>query len=147
MATNIEKKITKQMKLSAIIDHFKDMDASEVLDWVDVKVEGKEQRVAITAGMVIAFAEHEVELLGKKKSTSGKSGEDELATAILDYMEQNPNLLMTTTDLIKNCPACEGLNTQKVSPRLSNLEKTGLVVKTKEKGKTLWQYAGQDVED
>ena len=143
MATNIEKKITKQMKLSAVIDHFKDMDANEVLDWVEVKVDGKEQRVAITAGNIIAFAEHEIDLLNKKKSGNATKSEDELATAILSYMEQNPPLLMTTTDLIKNCPACEGLNTQKVAPRLSNLEKAGLVVKTKEKGKTLWQYAEQ----
>lgn len=143
MATNIEKKITKQMKLSAIIDHFKGIDASQVLSWVKVKADGKEQEVPITAGSVLVFAEHEIELLNKKKPTSSKSGEDELATAILDYMEQNPNLLMTTTDLIKNCPACEGLNTQKVAPRLSNLEKAGLVVKTKEKGKSLWQYAEQ----
>lgn len=143
MATNIEKKITKQMKLSAIIDHFKDMDANEVLNWVEVKVDGKEQRVAITAGNVIDFAQHEIELLGKKKSGSATKGEDELATAILAYMEQNPTLLMTTTDLIKNCPECEGLNTQKVAPRLSNLAKAGLVVRTQEKGKTLWQYAGE----
>ena len=143
MATNIEKKITKQMKLSAIIDHFKDMDANEVLNWVEVKVDGKEQRVAITAGNVIDFAQHEIELLGKKKSGSVSKGEDELATAILSYMEQNPTLLMTTTDLIKNCPACEGLNTQKVAPRLSNLAKAGLVIRIQEKGKTLWQYAGE----
>ena len=143
MATNIEKKITKQMKLSAIIDYFEGMDADATVDLATVKVDGQEQEVPITVQHIIDFAQHEIELLSKKKSGSTAKGEDELATAILSYMEQNPTLLMTTTDLIKSCPACEGLNTQKVAPRLSNLEKAGLVVKTKEKGKTLWQYAGE----
>ena len=143
MATNIEKKITKQMKLSAIIDHFTEMGESEPLGCVTIKIDGKEQEVAITAQHIIDFAQHEIELLGKKKSGSSTKGEDELATAILTYMEQNPTLLMTTTDVIKNCPECEGLNTQKVAPRLSNLAKAGLVVRTQEKGKTLWQYAGE----
>ena len=143
MATNIEKKITKQMRLSTILEHFEGMDADTTLGCVTIKVDGKEQEVPITAQHIIDFAQHEIEQLGKKKSGSATKGEDELATAILAYMEQNPTLLMTTTDVIKNCPECEGLNTQKVAPRLSNLEKAGLVVKSKEKGKTLWQYAGE----
>ena len=143
MATNIEKKITKQMKLSAIIDYFEGMDADATVDLATIKVEGQEQEVPITVQHIIDFAQHEIDLLSKKKSGSATKSEDELATAILSYMEQNPTLLMTTTDLIKNCPACEGLNPQKVAPRLSNLEKAGLVVKSKEKGKTLWQYAGE----
>ena len=143
MATNIEKKITKQMKLSAIIDYFEGMDADATVNLATIKVDGQEQEVPITVQHIIDFAQHEVELLSKKKSGSVTKGEDELATAILSSMEQNPTLLMTTTDLIKNCPACEGLNPQKVAPRLSNLEKAGLVVKSKEKGKTLWQYAGE----
>ena len=147
MATNIEKKITKQMKLSAIIDYFKDMEVDATVDLATIKVDGQEQEVPITVQHIIDFAQHEIELLGKKKSGSTSKGEDELTTAILAYMEQNPTLLMTTTDLIKNCPACEGLNTQKVAPRLSNLEKAGLVVKSKEKGKTLWQYAEEVCED
>ena len=143
MATNIEKKITKQMRLSTILEHFEGMDADTTLGCVTIKVDGKEQEVPITAQHIIDFAQHEIELLGKKKSGSAAKSEDELATAILAYMEQNPTLLMTTTDLIKNCPECEGLNTQKVAPRLSNLAKAGLVVRTQEKGKTLWQYAGE----
>ena len=143
MVIIFEKKITKQMKLSAIIDYFEGMDADATVDLATVKVDGQEQEVPITVQHVIDFAQHEIELLSKKKSGSATKGEDELATAILSYMEQNPTLLMTTTDLIKNCPACEGLNPQKVAPRLSNLEKAGLVVKTKEKGKSLWQYAEQ----
>ena len=143
MATNIEKKITKQMKLSAIIDYFEGMDADATVGLATIKIDGQEQEVPITVQHILDFAQHEIELLGKKKSGSATKGEDELATAILSYMEQNPTLLMTTTDLIKNCPACEGLNPQKVAPRLSNLEKAGLVVKSKEKGKTLWQYAGE----
>ena len=139
MATDIEKKITKQMKLSAIIDYFEGMDADATVDLATIKVDGQEQEVPITVQHIIDFAQHEVELLSKKKSGSATKGEDELATAILSYMEQNPTLLMTTADLIKNCPACEGLNTQKVAPRLSNLEKAGRVVKSKEKGKTLGQ--------
>ena len=143
MATNIEKKIPKEMKLSAIIDYFEGIEVDATVDLATIKVDGQEQEVPITVQHILDFAQHEIELLGKKKSGSDTKGEDELATAILSYMEQNPTLLMTTTDLIKNCPACEGLNPQKVAPRLSNLEKSGLVVKTKEKGKSLWQYAEQ----
>jgi hypothetical protein len=63
-------------------------------------------------------------------------------------MADHPNQLFTTTDIIKGCPACEGMNTQKVAPRLNALSDAGSVTKSKDKGKTLWQYAGEeDYED
>jgi hypothetical protein len=63
-------------------------------------------------------------------------------------MADSPNQLFTTTDIIKSCSACEGMNPQKVAPRLNAMEKEGKVSKTKDKGKTLWQYvSGGDVED
>ena len=46
MATNIEKKITKQMKLSAIIDYFDGMDADATVDLATIKVDGQEQEAA-----------------------------------------------------------------------------------------------------
>ena len=66
MAINIEKKITKQMKLSAIIDYFEGMDADATVDLATIKVDGQEQGVPITVKHIIDIAKTEAEQLSKK---------------------------------------------------------------------------------
>lgn len=150
MANNIEKKITKVMKLTAIVAHFKDMDANEVLDTVTIKT-GKDstQLVNITVGMAIDFAEHEIELLSKKNSGEGKTSKvSEVQSAmeadILSFLSDHPNQVFAAAELCKAVPGFAEQNppvsTQKITPRLNALLGRGQVKVSKEKGKNYWQY-------
>lgn len=158
MANNVEKKITKAMNYGAVIKHLASLPAGTVLDTVVVGSGENAKSVPVTVELAIEKLNHEIGLLAKKNSGSGsgkptKAQEANMALEadILDYMADHPNQLFTTTDLIKSCPACEGLNTQKVAPRMNALADSGSVAKTKDKGKTLWQYvrgvADSDAED
>jgi hypothetical protein len=67
---------------------------------------------------VMAFIDHEVELLNKKNSADKKPTANQVANegikkAIVECME--PNRLYTITDLIKEVPACAELTNQRVS--------------------------------
>ena len=154
MANNVEKKITKAMNYGAIIKHLENLPSGTVLDNVVIGSGENAKSVPITVELAIEKLTHEIGLLAKKNSSSSskttKAQEANMALEadILEYMADHPNQLFTTTDIIKGCPACEGMNTQKVAPRLNALSEVGSVTKSKEKGKTLWQYAGEeDYED
>jgi hypothetical protein len=155
MANNMEKKITKALNYGAIIKHLEALPAGTILDTVTVGSGENAKSVPITVELAIEKLTHEIGLLEKKNSGSGsgkptKSQEANIAleAEILEFMADSPNQLFTTTDIIKSCSACEGMNPQKVAPRLNAMEKEGKVSKTKDKGKTLWQYvSGGDVED
>lgn len=154
MATNNEKKITKAMNYSAVIKHLESLPSGTVLDTVVVGSGENAKSIPITVELAIEKLTHEIGLLVKKNSGSGsgkptKTQEANMALEadILEYMADHPNQLFTTTDIIKGCPACEDMNTQKVAPRLNALAEVGSVIKTKEKGKTLWQYAEEVCED
>lgn len=67
---------------------------------------------------MVAFIEHELELLAKKNSADKKPTAQQVAnegikSAILEGME--PNKLYTITDLIKTIPACSEMTNQRVS--------------------------------
>ena len=66
----------------------------------------------------VAFIDHELELLSKKNSADKKPTERQVENAgiqasILEFMEVGKSY--TITDLLKNCPACAGLQNQRVS--------------------------------
>ena len=67
---------------------------------------------------VMAFIDHEVELLEKKNSADKKPTANQIANegvkkAIVEAME--PNKLYTITDIIKTVPACAEMTNQRVS--------------------------------
>ena len=102
-----------------------------------VEASGHEQ-----AEEIMEFFDHEVELLsrkssGERKPTATQKLNETLKTAIAESME--PNRLYTVSEVIKEVPACAGLTPQKVSPLMRQLEESGIVEKTKEKGKTLFR--------
>lgn len=95
----------------------------------------------------VAFIEHEIELLKKKKSgerkpTAVQIANEGLKTAILSYMEENPVQMFSVSELIKKVPELEGLSTQKVSPLMAKLVDELKVVKVVEKRKSYFQIAG-----
>lgn len=141
MATVTEKKITKAQKNSAIakllIDSF---DPNEMV------YATPDQKISV--GELLAHLEHENDLLAKK-SKSGSSGkmtkaqEEHLALAkeLGEYMAGEPSRLFTITELSKEAPCVAGFNPQKIRPLLGKLMEMGVVINTREKGKSFFQCA------
>lgn len=90
---------------------------------------------------LVAFIEHELELLTRKNSSTGEKkptalqvANEELKDAICKGMEVDRPY--TVTDLIKEIPECDGLSTSKVSAMVKQLLNEERVVKTIEKRKS-----------
>ena len=69
---------------------------------------------------VMAFIDHEVELLNKKNSAEKKPTANQIANkgiadAIVEAMANEPTRLFTITDIIKSVPECAELTNQRVS--------------------------------
>ena len=146
------KKITKAQMFTALADYLNDHDSEHTLATFTVGVDDKAELISLTIGDAVVGLTHEVELLGNKSKKSGSSKKTEaqqkMETELLSYMADFPNELFTATALVKRVPEFgaypDPVTTQKVTPRLGAMEKEGKVSKTKEKGKTLWQYVAQD---
>ena len=86
----------------------------------------------------IAFIDHELELLAKKNSAEKKPTAVQVANEgikadILDGMEIGKKY--TSTDLMKEIPACAELSNQRVSALVRQLVTDGAVERTEEKRK------------
>ena len=93
---------------------------------------------------LVAFIEHEIELLAKKNSGEKKLTIQQVANegikdAIVEGMEENR--LYTVTELIKEITECNELTNQRVSALLRQLISEGKVVKTIDKRKSYFQLA------
>lgn len=103
--------------------------------------------------VLVAFIEHELELLGKKnaadrKPTAVQVANEGLREAILDFMEEGKGY--TVSDLIKQVPACADLSQSKVSAILRPLllvtakgeaNPDGVLERYEEKGKAYFKLA------
>ena len=95
---------------------------------------------------MVAFIEHEIELLAKKnagdkKPTAKQMENDAVKQVILDEMTANPDKLYTVTDLIKNVDGLGDLTNQRVSALLRQMIDAGAVVKTVDKRKSYFSLA------
>lgn len=93
---------------------------------------------------LVAFINHELELLdrknsGEKKPTATQLANDGIKNAILESMELEK--LYTITDFIKNVPECAELSTPKVSALVKQLKDAGIVVRVEEKRKAYFKLA------
>ena len=93
---------------------------------------------------MVAFIEHELELLAKKnasdkKPTAQQTANEAIKSAILDGMEANR--FYTITDLQKSIPELAELSNQKVSALVRQLKDADLVVKTEDKRKSYFSKA------
>ena len=93
---------------------------------------------------LVAFIEHELELLDKKNSadkkpTAKQSENEVIKDAIVEGMEENR--LYTVTEIIKEVAECNELTNQRVSALLRQLKDEGKVVKTIDKRKSFFQLA------
>lgn len=103
--------------------------------------------------ILVAFIEHELELLDKKnaadrKPTAVQVANEGLREAILDFMEEGKGY--TVSDLIKQVPACADLSQSKVSAILRPLllvtakgeaNPDGVLERYEEKGKAYFKLA------
>ena len=81
----------------------------------------------------VEFINHEIDLLNKKnagdkKPTATQIANEALKTSIAEGMEQNR--YYSCTEIIKEIPACAGLNPQKVSPLLNQMVEAQILTKT-----------------
>ena len=94
---------------------------------------------------LVAFIEHEIELLDKKNSSEKKLTVQQIANegiknAIVEGMEENR--LYTVTELIKEITECNELTNQRVSALLRELISEGKVVKAVDKRRSYVQGVG-----
>jgi len=101
---------------------------------------------------LVSFIEHEVELLNKKNSRSGKPTKTQLAnesikTQIVSVLER-VGKPMTVTQLLAESELAD-LSNQKVSALLTQLRESGTVVRTVEKKVAYYSLADEvdEVED
>jgi hypothetical protein len=90
---------------------------------------------------LVAFIEHEIELLDKKNTAERKPTPKQvenagIKTAIAAWFEADTQYL--ASDVTKDGPACAGLSAQRVSALLSQLVADGTLVRTEDKRKNYY---------
>lgn len=108
-------------------------------------VKGNEREVEL-----VAFIDHEIELLVKK---SAKSGMTATQKANVEIMEKIVNALavmdkpVTVTELQKGFAELDALSNQKMSALLKKLVDEGRVLKTIDKKKSLFSLPVNDIDE
>jgi len=93
---------------------------------------------------LVDFINHELELLDKKNTAERKPTPKQvenagIKNAIVEWMESDTQYL--SADVVKGCPACEGLSAQRVSALLSQLVADGAIIRTEDKRKSYYSLA------
>lgn len=94
---------------------------------------------------IVAFCEHEIELLNKKASGSSKPTKTQIENegykqAMLDIMAEFDRP-MTISEIMEVCEGIAGLKNQRVSALMTQLKKAGMVVRTEDKKKAYFSLA------
>jgi hypothetical protein len=99
----------------------------------------------------IAKLAKEIENVSKKngsgKLTKAQEANAVLANSVAEFMAENSTRLFTISELSKECPAVLGMTTQKIRPLLATLMEQKKVERTEVKGKPVFQFVGEEVED
>jgi hypothetical protein len=94
---------------------------------------------------LVAFIEHEIELLSRKSTSEKKPTQRQvqgegMKQAIINFME--PNVLYSGSDLLRQVEELDGESNQRVASLMKQLmEKEGMVERITEKGKVYWKLA------
>ena len=93
---------------------------------------------------MVAFINHELELLAKKNSADKKptvqqTANEAIKSAIVEAMEANR--LYTVTEIQKSVNECADLSNQRISALLRQLKDEGAVVRTEDKRKAYFSKA------
>ena len=101
----------------------------------------------VSAEDMKAFAEHEIELLDKKKASakanpnSKSTANDELREKILNALTETPDRKYTITDMQKEFDFLEGKSNQSVSALVRPMVESGEIVRIEEKRKAYFKIA------
>ena len=95
---------------------------------------------------MVAFIEHEIELLAKKnagdkKPTAKQMENDAVKQVILDEMTANPDKLYTVTELIKGVPELADYSNQRISALLRQMINANGVERIVDKRKSYFRLA------
>lgn len=137
MANVNEKKITKAIKFGAVAEYFGGMDAETTIGTVAIKSGSEMVDVAITAGMIVEAMNHEVGLLTKKNTDSGKLSklqQENMKLTEAVYADMEEGKPYTISDIIKAIPAVAGMTPSKVRPLMTPLMNEGKVERKEGKG-------------
>ena len=103
----------------------------------------------VKANPILAeFVEHELELLAKKnssgtaKQTATQKANENIKSAIVEEMAEEPNRMFTISEMIKCFECCHELSLPKVTALVGQLVTSGMVVRTEEKRKAYFRYNG-----
>jgi uncharacterized protein YqgV (UPF0045/DUF77 family) len=93
---------------------------------------------------LVAFINHEIELLDKKNSsdkkpTAQQTANEGIKNAILDNMVEGK--MYTITEIIKTIPECADLTNQRVSALMRQLIEAKLIVRVEDKRKAYFILA------
>ena len=94
---------------------------------------------------MVAFIEHEIELLSRKSTSEKKPTQRQvqgegMKQAIINFME--PDVLYSGSDLLRQVEELDGESNQRVASLMKQLmEKEGMVERITEKGKVYWKLA------
>lgn len=128
----ITKKFTKKDKFNALATMLNSLNSTNVV------ADG------LTAGDLLEFIDHEIELLnnrktGDRKPTAQQTANEGIKQAILDNMTENR--LYTISEMVKEFPECAELSNQRMSALLKQMYdcENPLIKKIVDKRKTYFQ--------
>lgn len=110
-----EKKITKKEMFGAMF--------TGIAEGQKFEISRENETIEVTAEEMKNFITHEIELLNRKKSSGKAKAETEenqkLIDFVLTYFEENPNAVMTCTQLVELAP--ENITQSKMSSIMTKI--------------------------
>lgn len=148
-------KITKRMALSAILSSLNEVATAEGAEFILGSVPGKPTKegqpttVDVTVADAIAYCENELNLLASKSGSIKKPTEKQVQNegfknAIADYLVGVAPAHKSISEIWENVPElsqCEEMTGQRISALLTQLIKSGEVVRVEEKRKAYFKAA------
>ena len=112
----MEKKMTVREGFEKARAVFAEMGDTEMVEFFDVRLEQVAKKNAAV-----------------RKPTAKQVENEGVKVAIVEWMTEGESY--SCADVVKGCPACEGMSAQRVSALLSQLHKAGQLTVTEEKRK------------
>ena len=109
---------------------------------------GQARELAVANGRedLVAFIDHELELLAKKASTSGESKTQKENLVIMDKLYNelaNMDRAVTISEFQANSEYASTLSNQKISALFKKMKEAGKIVKTIEKKKSYFSIVAE----
>lgn len=142
-------KVTKRVALSAILSSLNEVATAEGAEFVLASVPGKSAPVDVSVADAIAYCENELNLLASKSGAIKKPTEKQVQNegfknAIADYLVGVAPAHKSISEIWENVPElsqCGEMTGQRISALLTQLIKSGEVIRVEEKRKAYFKAA------